>query len=62
METICVIGLGYVGLVVGACFANLGNRVVGVDIDAEKTVRLNRGILPIFEPGPRRGHQSLDFA
>jgi len=46
-----VLGVGYVGLVTGACFAELGNEVVCYDIDAEKIAMLSRGELPIFEPG-----------
>jgi len=48
---IAVIGTGYVGLVSGACFANLGHDVICVDIDRERIADLNNGKVPIFEPG-----------
>jgi UDPglucose 6-dehydrogenase len=51
MANIAVIGTNYVGLVTAACFAELGNQVVGVDIDAAKVGRLQHGQLPIYEPG-----------
>ncbi len=51
MKQICVVGVGYVGLVSGACFADLGNRVIALDIDEKRVANLKKGILPIYEPG-----------
>jgi UDPglucose 6-dehydrogenase len=48
---ITVVGTGYVGLVVGACFAETGNSVIGADVDADKVAALSRGEVPIYEPG-----------
>ncbi|HET7315475.1 UDP-glucose/GDP-mannose dehydrogenase family protein [Salinisphaera sp.] len=48
---ITIFGTGYVGLVTGACLAHSGNHVVCVDIDDDKIARLNRGDIPIYEPG-----------
>ena len=48
---VCVVGTGYVGLVTGVCFADLGNEVICVDKDARKIDMLNRGEMPIYEPG-----------
>ena len=46
-----VVGTGYVGLVTGACFAEMGNHVICVDVDRDKLARLNRVEIPIYEPG-----------
>ncbi len=51
MAKICVIGTGYVGLVTGTCLSDMGNQVTCVDIDEDRIEQLNRGIMPIYEPG-----------
>ncbi|MFP5441002.1 MAG: UDP-glucose dehydrogenase family protein, partial [Gammaproteobacteria bacterium] len=64
---ITVFGTGYVGLVTGACLADVGHHVVCVDVDAGKIERLRQGVVPIFEPGlealVRRCHRdgTLEF-
>ena len=51
MSKICVIGTGYVGLVTGTCFADLGNQVICLDVDEDRIGKLEQGIMPIYEPG-----------
>ena len=51
MKNIAVIGTGYVGLVTGTCFADLGNKVTCIDIDERKIQTLREGKTPIYEPG-----------
>src|SRR5512138_144444 len=51
MKQICVVGVGYVGLVTAACFADLGNKVVALDVNEKRIENLKKGIMPIYEPG-----------
>jgi len=51
MKNITVIGVGYVGIITGACFADLGNKVCGLDISEPKIAKLKQGIMPIYEQG-----------
>ena len=51
MHNICVVGAGYVGLVTGTCFSDLGNRVTALDLNEDRIKNLKAGQLPIYEPG-----------
>lgn len=51
MKNIAVVGVGYVGLVTGTCLADLGHRVVCLDVNAERVENLKKAIMPIYEPG-----------
>ncbi len=51
MKNIAVIGVGYVGIITSACFADLGNNVCALDINEERIENLNKGIMPIYEQG-----------
>jgi UDPglucose 6-dehydrogenase len=48
---VSIFGTGYVGLVTGACLADVGHDVICVDVDEEKVAKLNKGVIPIYEPG-----------
>ena len=60
---ITIMGSGYVGLVTGACFADLGNQVTCIDINKNKIAKLKKSKVPFFEPGLNEiiGAQSLHF-
>mgnify|MGYP003324840376 CR=1 FL=1 len=59
---LCMIGTGYVGLVSGVCFSDLGNTVYCVDKDINKINSLNKGLIPIYEPGLEEILKSSGFS
>ena len=58
MSRIAVVGTGYVGLVTAACCADLGNDVVGMDVDADAITVLRQGRMPFYEPGLAGGGEA----
>jgi len=61
MKGICIVGSGHVGLVTGACLADLGNRVICMDDDVMKIKSLTKGVVPFYEPGLKEIiHRNMD--
>ena len=56
---VCVVGIGYVGLVTAGCLAEAGNHVICVDNDAKKIDGLKKGVIPIYEPGLERDSAAI---